>query len=112
MSDFVLHKGKRSTGSFVRDYVAGVVGIEYAVEKPSRVRLANGMGGAGACLGCGDTPCMTKNVSELAIAAPLDAFPGDPSLSVCPTKALDGDEQTAFVSVDTDSWIGGWLFVD
>jgi Fe-S-cluster-containing hydrogenase component 2 len=42
---------------------------------------------------------MEKDDSELTLFGALDAFPGDPSRDVCPTRAIrwDGERSTAFV---------------
>lgn len=45
---------------------------------------------------------MEKDDSELTLFGALDAFPGDPSRNVCPTRAIrwDGEASTAFVVAD------------
>lgn len=45
---------------------------------------------------------MEKDDSELVLFGALDAFPGDPSRDVCPTRAIrwDGENATAFVVAD------------
>lgn len=45
---------------------------------------------------------MEKDDSELTLFGALDAFPGDPSRDVCPTRAIrwDGESATAFVVAD------------
>jgi len=111
MSDFVLFKARRESGQFVRDYKAEVVGIEHIPDSTPRVLLANGQAGSGTCLGCADAPCITKDKGEVALAASLDAFPGDPSLLVCPTKAIGWNNTTGFVGIDTEACIGCGLCV-
>lgn len=106
MSDFVLFKARREAGQFLRDYGAEVVGIEFLSDSTPRVVLADGQTGRGTCLGCADAPCITKDEGEVALAASLDAFPGDPSLLVCPTKAIGWNNTTGFVGIDTKACIG------
>lgn len=106
MSDVIPHKDEKKAGPKIRDYETQVVSIEFAPDKPTRVGLKSGKTGAGTCLGCADAPCITKDAGELALPGTLDAFPGDPSLTVCPTKAIDWDQRSGFVSVDSDSCIG------
>ena len=45
---------------------------------------------------------MEKDDSELTLFGALNAFPGDPSLDVCPTRAIcwDGEKAAAFVVAD------------
>lgn len=111
MSDFVLHKGKQKIGQRSRTYDADVAAVEYAPGKPTRVRLANGKNGLGTCLGCADIPCATKSAAELAMAPPFDEFPGDPSVAVCPTKAIERNESIGFMTIDVDRCIGCGLCV-
>jgi ferredoxin len=111
MSDFVLFKGRKGSGRFERQYTAEVARIEYEPGKATRISLANGKVGKGTCLGCADAPCITKDESELAMAASLDTFPGDPSLMVCPTKAIERDKTTGLIGVDASSCIGCGLCV-
>ncbi len=102
MSDFVVHKGRRAAGTFARHYGADVTDVHYKPGERTVVMLADGRAGAGTCLGCGSAPCMEKDDSELTLFGALDAFPGDPSRDVCPTKAIrwDGENSGAFVVVD------------
>jgi len=111
MSDFVLFKGRTNTERFGRDYIAEVDRVEYSPKKATRVVLANGKTGVGTCLACADTPCSTKSTSELAMATSLEAFPGDPRVSVCPTDAIEWDKDTGNVSIKTESCIGCGLCV-
>lgn len=99
MSDFVVHKGRRATGTFTRHYGADVTDVHYEHGERTAVILADGRAGAGSCLGCGSTPCMEMDNSELTLFGELDAFPGDPSRDVCPTRAIhwDGDKSATFV---------------
>lgn len=111
MSDFVLFKGRKDAGRFGRDYISEVDRVQYSPDKATRVVLTNGKTGVGTCLACADTPCSTKNTSELAMSASLDAFPGDPRLSVCPTDAIVWDKETGNVSISVESCIGCGLCV-
>lgn len=99
MSDFVVHKGRRVSGTFARHYGADVTDVHCGHEKQTTVMLADGRTGVGTCLGCGNAPCMEKDASELTLFGALDAFPGDPSRDVCPTRAIrwNGQESSALV---------------
>ena len=111
MSDFVVHKGRRAAGTFARHYSADVADVHYAPGKRTAVMLADGREGAGSCLGCGNAPCMEKDESELTLFGTLDAFPGDPSRDVCPTKAIRWHGENAAAIVVTDDCIGCGLCV-
>jgi hypothetical protein len=102
MSDFVVHKGRRAAGTFARHYGADVTGVHYEHGKRTVVMLPDGRTGAGICLGCGSAPCIEKGDSELTLFGALDAFPGDPSRDVCPTRAIrwNGENSAAFVVVN------------
>lgn len=102
MSDFVVHKGRRTAGTFARHYGADVTDVHCEHGERTAVMLADGRAGAGTCLGCGSAPCMEKDDSELTLFGALDAFPGDPSRDVCPTRAIrwDGENSAAFVVAD------------
>lgn len=102
MSDFVVHKGRREAGTFARHYGAKVTDVHCAHGMRTVITLADGRVGVGTCLGCGYSPCMEKDDSELTLFGALDAFPGDPSHDVCPTRAIrwDGENSTAFVLAD------------
>jgi Fe-S-cluster-containing hydrogenase component 2 len=106
MSDFVLFKGRKDAGHVVRRYAGEVAHVHYEPSEPTFVALADGNEGTGACLGCTDAPCITKDESELAMGAGLDAFPGDPSLTVCPTKAIELDSASGLAAVDAARCIG------
>ncbi len=111
MSDVIPYKDGKKARPKIRDYETQVVSVQFSLEKPTRVGLKSGKTGTGACLGCADTPCITKYASELTLPGKLDAFPGDPSLAVCPTRAIDWDARTGWVSVDGDTCIGCGLCV-
>jgi Fe-S-cluster-containing hydrogenase component 2 len=102
MSDFVVYKGKRTAGTFARHYGVDVLEVHYKYHERTSIRLADGRYGWGSCLGCGSAPCIEKEQSELTLFGALDAFPGDPSRDVCPTRAIqwDGEAATAFVVAD------------
>lgn len=111
MSDFVLFKGRKEAGRVVRQYTDEVASVSYEPGRPTLVALADNNAGAGTCLGCTDAPCMIKDESELVLGAGLDAFPGDPSLAVCPTKAIGLDIATGMACVDAACCIGCGLCV-
>ena len=102
MSDFVIHKGQRAAGTFVRHYGADVAYVRYEHGNPTTVTLTDGRTGAGTCLGCGSMRCIEMDESEFALFGELDNFPGDPSRDVCPTKAIrwNGESSTAIVAGD------------
>ena len=49
---------------------------------------------------------MEKQASELTLPGAIEAYPGDPSLEVCPTRALEWDTKARAVTVLTDACIG------
>ncbi len=111
MSDFVIHKGKRPADGFARHYGSEPAAIRYAPSQNTTVLLADHRQGAGSCLGCGHAPCMEKDPAELALAAALEEYPGDPSLSVCPTDAITWDNEQAVIQIDPGACIGCGLCV-
>lgn len=111
MSDFVVHKGQRVQGSFARHYGVQSTEVHYEPGKKTVIILADGRSGVGSCLGCGSAPCMEKEASELALFGSLDAYPGDPSRDVCPTKAIDWDRETSTAIINSDDCIGCGLCI-
>lgn len=111
MSDFVIHKGQRAAGTLARHYGADVTDVHYGHGKRTAVTLADGRTGAGTCLGCGSAPCMEKHDSELTLFGTLDAFPGDPSQDVCPTRAIRWDSENSAALIVADDCIGCGLCV-
>ncbi|MBK1659859.1 4Fe-4S dicluster domain-containing protein [Paracraurococcus ruber] len=111
MSDFVIHKGQRPAGGFARHYGAATEQVTFSPSKPTKVMLADGREGQGSCLGCGNAPCMEKHPSELALAGELEAYPGDPSLDVCPTQVITWDAASSAATVDANACIGCGLCV-
>jgi ferredoxin len=111
MSDFVVHKGHREADSFARGYGADASEILFEPNEPTTILLADGRVGAGSCLGCGSPPCMEKHPSELGLSGVLDAYPGDPSLDVCPTRAIHWDASNAVAFVSTADCIGCGLCI-
>lgn len=111
MSDFVVHKGRREAGTFARHYGADVTDVSYEHSESTAVMLADGRAGTGTCLGCGSAPCMEKDGSELTLFGALDAFPGDPSRDVCPTRAIRWDTAESAAFVVADDCIGCGLCV-
>lgn len=111
MSDFVVHKGQRTLGTLARHYGADVTEVHYEHGEHTAVMLADGRAGAGSCLGCGNAPCMEKDDTELVLFGALDAFPGDPSRDVCPTKAITWDSEKTIAVVVPDNCIGCGLCV-
>ena len=111
MSDFVVHKGKRAARTVARSYGAAVTDINFKSGKATSIKLADGRAGAGTCLGCGSAPCMEKDISELALVGPLEAFPGDPSLDVCPTRAIGWESSRMVATVIATACIGCGLCV-
>ncbi len=111
MSDFVVHKGRRTAGTFARHYGAAVTDVHYMQGERTTIMLVDGRTGAGSCLGCGSAPCMEKDESELTLFGTLDSFPGDPSRDVCPTRAIRWDGENAAAFVVADDCIGCGLCV-
>lgn len=111
MSDFVVHKGIRAIGTFKRSYGSVVEEIQFSEHGSTIVSLSDGRSGAGTCLGCGDAPCMYKAPSELSLFGLLESFPGDPSLDVCPTRALQWNAEKGNTYVVVDDCIGCGLCV-
>ncbi len=111
MSDFVVHKGRRAAGTFMRHYGADVVDVYFGHAERTAVMLVDGRAGAGTCLGCGNAPCMEKNDSELTLFGALEAFPGDPSQDVCPTRAIRWDGENSAALIVADDCIGCGLCV-
>lgn len=111
MSDFVVHKGRRTAGTFARHYGADVTAVGFGSGEATTVMLADERAGAGSCLGCGHAPCMEKDESEQVLFGTLDAFPGDPSRDVCPTKAIQWDSENASAVVVAQDCIGCGLCV-
>lgn len=99
MSDFVVHKTRRAAGTFARHYGADVAEVRFEHGRRSAVILTDGRSGVGTCLGCGSASCIEKDASGLTLFGALNNFPGDPSLDVCPTKAIqwDSDSASAFI---------------
>jgi ferredoxin len=54
---------------------------------------------------------MDKDISELTLSGPLNAFPGDPNLEVCPTRAISWDITNKVAKVSSNSCIGCGLCV-
>lgn len=111
MSDFVVHKGHRAADSFARGYGVDVSEVLFEPNEPTTILLADDRAGAGSCLGCGSPPCIEKHSSEIGLLGALDAYPGDPSLDVCPTRAIQWDAENAVAKVSTADCIGCGLCV-
>lgn len=111
MSDFVVHKGRKDPRSFQRSYDSKPVQVECRPGCSTTVKLNDGRSGEGVCLGCGDTPCLLKNASELTLFGALEEFPGDPSRDVCPTDAIHWSSESASVTINSDDCIGCGLCV-
>lgn len=106
MSDFVLYKGKRSADCFARHYGVASEKVKFAPTKDTCVTLADGRDGVGSCLGCSHAPCIEKHPSEHSLPAGLESYPGDPSESVCPTRAITWDEVGQVAAIDMNACIG------
>lgn len=111
MSDFVVHKGRREADGFARGYGSEVAEVLLEPGEPTTILLGDGRAGAGSCLGCGSPPCIEKHPAELALAGALDAYPGDPSLDVCPTRAIEWDSEGAVATVSAGDCIGCGLCI-
>src|SRR5579863_5245841 len=103
MSEVLRQKGIRGDAGTLRHYLNEVAEIDFGTEgNAPTVRLKDGQSGAGACLGCADTPCMKKRPIEGQLPAAFKSFPGDPSQEVCPTQALHWNETTKAIEVTSD----------
>jgi Fe-S-cluster-containing hydrogenase component 2 len=111
MSDFVVHKGHRAADSFARGYGADVSEVQFQPNEPTTILLADGRAGAGSCVGCGSSPCIEKHSTETGLLGALEAFPGDPNLDVCPTRAIQWDRERAVAKVSASDCIGCGLCV-
>lgn len=111
MSDFVVHKGRRTTDGFARGYGSHVAEVLFEPDEPTAVLLSDDRAGAGTCLGCGSPPCIEKHGTELTLAGTLDAYPGDPSLDVCPTRAIQWNIEQAVAVVSAEDCIGCGLCI-
>ncbi|MGP6191605.1 MAG: 4Fe-4S dicluster domain-containing protein [Vulcanimicrobiaceae bacterium] len=112
MSEVLRPKVSRGRAGTARTYSATVQELNFGPGGTApTVTLVDGRSGTGSCLGCHDTPCMEKSRDELALAEPLSSFPGDPTLDVCPTKALSWDEKHQRISVNSAQCIGCGLCV-
>ena len=111
MSELVPHLRNRGYGSRLayrepltsRDFKEGL--------QPVLVDLGNSTKGRGTCLGCGDAPCMVLSEGDMELPGVLREFPGNPSREVCPTRAIDWDDDDKFVRVDSGACIGCGLCV-
>jgi ferredoxin len=54
---------------------------------------------------------MEKQPTELALADALEAYPGDPSLDVCPSRAIEWDADSATAAIIASDCIGCGLCV-
>lgn len=111
MSDFVVHKSSRKAGTFARHYCAETKAVYYSNGNATAVELADGQTGAGSCVGCASAPCMEMDESEMALPGTLDAFPGDPSRDVCPTKAIHWSMESLSAHISADKCIGCGLCI-
>lgn len=111
MSDSVVYKNRRSAREFARTYSSEVTEVHFANGESTTVTLAEGRSGIGSCVGCGNAPCMEKDVSELALPRPLNEFPGNPSLDVCPTRAIRWDAVSGAAAVSEGECIGCGLCI-
>lgn len=105
MAEILRQQRPSGGGGTLRRYPSEVVDIDFGAGAAAPiVTLADGRAGRGACLGCRDTPCMVKRLTEERLPG-LEHFPGDPSPEVCPTRALRWNEETGAVEV-TSACIG------
>jgi ferredoxin len=111
MSDVLSFKGWRLPGTFARKYGAEVIKLCFQPGQRTMVYLSNGRSGLGSCLGCGSPRCMEKEENEFALDGALNSFPGDPSLDVCPTRAIQWDLEQTAVTISEADCIGCGLCV-
>jgi Fe-S-cluster-containing hydrogenase component 2 len=104
MSEVLRQRQRSGDGSpTVRSYVSTVASIDFGEgESAPIITLADGRTGLGACLGCRNARCMAKAAEEVEMPGEFESFPGDPSLEVCPTKALRWQDELGSVEVTAD----------
>jgi ferredoxin len=107
MSDVIPHTRVIERLHNLRAYTSEPVTIDYreGQQRPI-VHLRDGKNGAGSCLGCYNSPCINLHPSELAMPVELAAFPGSPSLEVCPTDAISWEKDLRAPVVTVDMCIG------
>jgi len=104
----VLHP----SGENARAYRSTVKAIDFdSGGATPQITLTDGSLGTGTCLGCYNTPCMRKDSSEITLPSPMNSFPGDPSLDVCPTEAISWDSKLQIIKISEDRCIGCGLCV-
>lgn len=106
MSDIVRHKRALHRRGRLRQFLTDPATIRFHPNTVPMVEFTDGHSARATCLGCHDAPCMEMTESELSVGGPLRAFPGDPSLSVCPTDAIAWDEAAEAPIVDSEQCIG------
>ena len=111
MSELVPHLRTRGTHGRIRAYRQPLMGRNFNDGlQPVLVDIGNTMKGRGTCLGCRDAPCMTLAEGDMELPEDLREFPGNPSMEVCPTRAIDWDDEDEFVRVDSAACIGCGLW--
>ena len=111
MSDFVVHKGQQRSDGFARHYGADVQKVVFDPTGRTCVVLHDNRTGKGSCLGCGHAPCMEKHPSELSLPGALEDYPGDPSLDVCPSRAIEWDGPNIVATILSSDCIGCGLCI-
>ncbi len=111
MSDLVLLSNHRKPKTFARQYISAAKSLKFQSGNRTSVTLVDGRMGLGSCLGCGSPVCIEKDPQELNLFGALDSFPGDPSLDVCPTKAIQWDQKKSFAFINEAECIGCGLCV-
>lgn len=106
MSDVVPHKMAVGRPGQLRSYRSIPEKIVFELGSCPQIQFSEHDFGRATCLGCHDAPCMDLSASELNLSGNLTAFPGDPSLEVCPTDAIDWDDAAAAPRVDAELCIG------
>lgn len=111
MSEIVPHKKIVKRGRFLRKYRVPLSRIDYKNEVNGiEVELQSHIRGRGTCLGCRETPCMTRSEEDFSMHDIFKEFPSDPSLEICPTQAII-QEESGEISIDSSECIGCGLCV-
>lgn len=78
--------------------------------KPAQLVFLNGAKCTSVCIGCADEPCRLLSANERTIEG-VNAFAGDTSSALCPTKAISWDSSSEVPKVNPNACIGCGLCV-
>lgn len=106
MSDVLRHKRELGRQGRLLSPAAALESIQFTPNARSVWNMHGGKSGGATCLGCHDAPCIEFKEQNLDLGGELSAFPGDPSLDVCPTNAIDWKDGGETVEINSESCIG------